>query len=117
MARTAKRRRWSKAMELSDDETDYKMLAPQPSPRRSIIVTSKEESNVRKLRDDDFVPAKQTKKAVGKKTVQHDSDVNVVLPKANKNLPAKKAPEESQPKANRTRDIKDQWSNSLPPKA
>ena len=32
-------------MNISDDETDYNMLAPQSSPRRSLLVTSKDKSD------------------------------------------------------------------------
>lgn len=50
------------AMEISDDETDYKMLAPQSSPRRSILVTSKDKSdNDFDNSDDEPVPAAKPK--------------------------------------------------------
>ena len=114
------------AMELSDDETDYKMLAPQQSPRRSIIVTAKEDVNIKEDSDDDIIPAKITKKAVKKKAkdpfddgsdsdvverpatkkakapMDGDDDRDVVLPEARKKAPAKKAPKETQPKTKKT---------------
>lgn len=46
------------AMEISEDETDYNMLAPQSSPRRSILVTSRDKSdNDFDESDDEPLPA------------------------------------------------------------
>lgn len=80
------------SMDISDDDTDYKMLAPQPSPRRSIIVTNKEDNNNHEDSEDDIVPAKVTKKPSvkqAKKVVSDGSDSDEVLPKPKK-APAKK---------------------------
>lgn len=89
-------------MNLSDDETDYKMLAPQQSPRRSIIVTNREESKVPEDSDDDVVPAKIARKAAPKKAKalsDDDGDSDVVISKPPKKAPVKKAAKEAQPKA------------------
>jgi DNA topoisomerase II len=52
---------------ISDDETDYKALAPQSSPRRSILVTNKDTSVFDVSDDDDIKPAsKPAKKAPGR---------------------------------------------------
>lgn len=85
-------------VEVSDDETDYKMLAPQPSPRRSIIVTKQDDTNVLEESDDDLAPAKMTKKPAPKKTKAADDDSasDVVLPKPTKKAPVKKAAKEEQ---------------------
>jgi DNA topoisomerase-2 len=71
-------------MDISDDETDYKMLAPQSSPRRSILVTGKDKSdNDFDDSDDEPIPAAKPKsKPVVSKAVK---------PAAKKVAPAKKA--------------------------
>ncbi|KIW66149.1 hypothetical protein, variant [Phialophora macrospora] len=107
---------------LSDDETDYKMLAPQQSPRRSIIVTNKDDTNLSEDPDDEILPAKKEvtkkakktvsddsdsepvvskpkKKARGKKTLNDDSDSDVVLSKPVKKAVPKKAAKDEPPKA------------------
>jgi DNA topoisomerase-2 len=49
-------------MAISDDETDYKMLAPQSSPRRSILVTGKDKSdNDFDESEDEPIPAAKSK--------------------------------------------------------
>ncbi|OAP56438.1 DNA topoisomerase 2 [Fonsecaea erecta] len=82
------------SINLSDDETDYKMLAPQQSPRRSIIVTNKDDTHVVVDSDVDGAPVKPTKKPApkkAKKIVSDDSESDViVLPKATKKVPTKK---------------------------
>ncbi|EXJ86810.1 DNA topoisomerase II [Capronia epimyces CBS 606.96] len=92
-------------MNLSDDETDYKMLAPQSSPRRSIIVTSKEEFRIPDESDDDVVPSKRGNKALPKRAQaigSDDSESDVVVSKPSKKAPAKKVPKETQPKVKKT---------------
>lgn len=90
-------------MDLPDDETDYKMLAPQSSPRRSIIVTNREETHI--LDDEteeEAYPAKATQKAVsgkGKAVIEDDSDSDIVVSKASKKAPVKKAAKAAEPKA------------------
>ncbi|KAJ9610748.1 DNA topoisomerase 2 [Cladophialophora chaetospira] len=79
------------SMSFSDDDTDYKMLAPQQSPRRSIVVTNKDETNVLEDSDDDILPAKKPAPKKAKKTVTDDSDSEVVVSKPKKKAPAKKA--------------------------
>lgn len=84
------------------DETDYKMLAPQSSPRRSIMVTTKEESNGPEELDLDVASAKDTSKPAPKKEkdiMELGSDSDVVIPKPSKKAPIKKAPKDTQPKA------------------
>ncbi|KIW24077.1 DNA topoisomerase 2 [Cladophialophora immunda] len=93
------------SMDLSEDETDYKMLAPQQSPRRSIIVTNKDDTNVLRDSDEDNAPVKVRKKPAPKKVkkiVSDDSDSDVVPPKANKKGPAKKAVKDEQAKPKKT---------------
>ncbi|EXJ88011.1 DNA topoisomerase II [Capronia coronata CBS 617.96] len=88
--------------DLSDDETDYKMLAPQQSPRRSIIVTNKEDFNIPEESEDDVVPTKTTKRAPPKKAPvidDDDSEGDIVEPKPRGKAAAKTAPSETQPKA------------------
>ncbi|KIW93829.1 uncharacterized protein Z519_05144 [Cladophialophora bantiana CBS 173.52] len=90
------------SMELSEDETDYKMLAPQQSPRRSIILTNKDDTNAMEDSDEDNKPVKPSKKPAPKKAqkvVSDDSESDIALPKANKKGPVKKAVKEEQPKA------------------
>ncbi|KIX03425.1 uncharacterized protein Z518_06977 [Rhinocladiella mackenziei CBS 650.93] len=89
------------ALNLSEeDDTDYKMLAPQQSPRRSIIVTNKDDTNVLELSDDDIVPAKVPKKtsSKGKETTHDHNDVDAVPSKGRKKAPVKKAAKDTQPK-------------------
>ncbi|KAK4943545.1 DNA topoisomerase 2 [Elasticomyces elasticus] len=86
----------------SADETDYKMLAPQSSPRRSIMVTTKEETNGAEELDDDVASGKPVSKTAPKKEndiMDLGSDSDVVLPKPIKKAPVKKAAKDSQPKA------------------
>ena len=73
-------------MEISDDETDYKMLAPQSSPRRSILVTSKDKSD-NDLDDSDDEPiaaAKPRAKLAAPKAAK-------AAPRDKKSAPAKKS--------------------------
>ncbi|KPI40324.1 DNA topoisomerase 2 [Cyphellophora attinorum] len=72
-----------------DEETDYKALAPQSSPRRSILVTNKDttvfEDDASEQDDDseeDFKPATTKSKARGRPKKGVDSDVESVKPKA-----------------------------------
>ncbi|KAG9773579.1 DNA topoisomerase 2 [Exophiala dermatitidis] len=83
-------------LDLSDDETDYKMLAPQQSPRRSIVVTNKEESKVADESEDDIIPKKANATAGAG---DDDSESDAVMAKASKKVPAKKAAKDTQPKA------------------
>ena len=76
---------------FSDDETDYKMLAPQASPRRSILVTNKE-NTVLDLSDDDEEPApalKPAKKAAARPK-KDPAEPKAKKPAAKKAAPAKK---------------------------
>jgi DNA topoisomerase II len=75
---------------ISDDETDYKALAPQSSPRRSILVTNKEASVFEVSDNDDEVkPAvKPAKKAPGRP--KKADSVEPSKPKAQKKVPAAK---------------------------
>ncbi|KAJ9503325.1 DNA topoisomerase 2 [Exophiala xenobiotica] len=84
--------------DLSTDETDYKMLAPQSSPRRSIIVTTKEGTTGPEETDDEILPAKAVQKAAPKKekdVMDIDSDSDVAPPKKAKPAAVKKAPKEA----------------------
>jgi DNA topoisomerase-2 len=83
--------------DLSADETDYKMLAPQSSPRRSIIVTTKEGTTGPEETDDEIVPAKAVKAAPKKEkdVMDIDSDSDVAPPKKAKPAAVKKAPKEA----------------------
>ncbi|KAI1629208.1 DNA topoisomerase II [Exophiala viscosa] len=86
----------------SADETDYKMLAPQSSPRRSIMVTTKEDTNGVEELDDDVASVKPVSKTAPKKEkdiMDLGSDSDVVLPKPSRKAPVKKAPKDSQPQA------------------
>jgi DNA topoisomerase II len=74
------------AMEISDDETDYNMLAPQSSPRRSILVTSKDKSD--DFDDSDVEPILATKPKA--KPVAAPKAAKAA-PKEKKAAPAKKA--------------------------
>ncbi|EXJ57517.1 DNA topoisomerase II [Cladophialophora yegresii CBS 114405] len=78
------------SMNFSDDETDYKMLAPQQSPRRSIIVTNKDDTNLREELDDETHPAKKPGTTKAKKTVTDDSESDAVLPKPKMRVSGKK---------------------------
>ena len=92
------------SLTMSDDDTDYKMLAPQSSPRRSIMVTNKDETNVLEDSEDDIIPAKATKKPApkkAKKMAPDGSDSDAVLLKPTKKAPAKKAVKEDKPKPKR----------------
>jgi DNA topoisomerase II len=73
------------AMEISDDETDYNMLAPQSSPRRSIVVTSKDRSDNNFGSDDEpiFAAKPRVKPAAAPKAAK-------AAPKEKKAAPAKK---------------------------
>jgi DNA topoisomerase II len=72
------------SMEMSDnDETDYKLLAPSQSPRRSILVTKKDDNLILNESEDEIIPTKAAKKAAAKKAVISDDDaseVEVVMP-------------------------------------
>jgi DNA topoisomerase II len=87
------------SMSFSDDDTDYKMLAPQQSPRRSIIVTNKDDTHVIDGSDNEVIPAKKAAPKQAKKKAGADSDIEAPLPKPIKKAPAKKATKAEEQKA------------------
>ena len=72
-------------VDISDDETDYNMLAPQSSPRRSILVTNKDKS------DHDFDDSDENPlPAIKPKAKPAASKPAKAAPKEKKAAPAKK---------------------------
>ena len=79
-------------LSMSDDETDYKSLAPaQQSPRRSILVTNKDNTTFDLSDDEDVKVIPKSKPAAKPKAVRPKKEAADKEPKA-KNHAAKKAP-------------------------
>ena len=78
-------------LSMSDDETDYKMLAPQQSPRRSILVTNKENTTF-DLSEDDTKPIVPKAKAAAKPKAARPKKDAAEKESKTKKPPAKKAP-------------------------
>ena len=78
-------------LSMSDDETDYKSLAPQQSPRRSILVTNKDNTTFDLSDEDDKPVIPKPKPAAKPKAARPKKDAADKEPKAKKPA-AKKAP-------------------------